>query len=449
MVGDGKPRRGVPRSVTSLPSDDKRPLQSRLMDAREENMHSESTAFFYPRSVFSYIITEASVAGELRRVLPEKKEEAEVVKLARDICAKTVVPAEDGKGRRRPEPKIRCFKRIFALLVLVKKTLAITDFMAAGVNDSDLPLEQVRRLDARKLFDLSRRSEPDKPLRKLFGEWDDGDMELFWERQWTVISPFLALRAERYKVWHYRLKPRVVLPFCQCSTHPVGATTDPVHSGFSHVFRVAIHPWHHNFQYSAGEGPLRKRESYSGLFAMKRLKSSTRQDFDQEVRMLRRCSQDKHAHLVSLLATYEHHGQFFLLFDWAECNLKEYWEKYPDASADDHAAVAWTADQCAGIASGIRWLHTAPSINRALQPGQQAVAGHHGDVKGENILWFPARPVAGETVARRNTGVLKLADFGLSAYGQYGNTSSVDGEARFIASPSFRAPESDANWNRA
>lgn len=64
--------------------------------------------------------------------------------------------------------------------------------------------------------------------------------------------------------------------------------------------------------------------------------------------------------------------------------------------------------------------------------------GRHGDIKPENILWFPDL----ETSGPNGFGTLKIADFGIV---EFSTQRAVDRRRRgFVAnSPSYRAPEND------
>lgn len=404
------------------------------MAARAENPIME--ARWFPRNVFSSIITKACVEDELRKAFPGQTSGVYISRLAHDICSR-------GHGRDRSQGKgyVVRYRRIFAILVLIKKTRAIEDFIEEGVSDSHLPLMQIARPNEGMIFDLRLRCEPSRSITNLFRDWDDADIEQFWSTQWAMIAPFFATNKAHNKVWHYSLKKKAILPFERID----GGAGQVRSGGFGQVSRVYIHPEHHNFRYDA----TGKRASYSGSFARKQLHSSLRETFDKEVEMLKKFSNDAHAHLVSLLVTYEQNGQFFLLFDWAQCNLKEYWEMVdPTPSANDQETVLWMGKQCKGIADGILRLHRYRSISGDATE-QATIFGHHGDIKEENILWFPADdagpgPAQDAAGARRNTGVLKLADFGVAGFSEH-NTSSMDGEAHFIASPSYRAPESDVD----
>jgi serine/threonine protein kinase len=70
---------------------------------------------------------------------------------------------------------------------------------------------------------------------------------------------------------------------------------------------------------------------------------------------------------------------------------------------------------------------------------EHPIFGRHGDIKPQNILWFPdTKPTPDAPV----NGVLKLSDFGLTKY--HRNSSRSKDQATSVeVSPTYRAPEVD------
>lgn len=167
--------------------------------------------------------------------------------------------------------------------------------------------------------------------------------------------------------------------------------------------------------------------------------------------MLKKFSGDAHPHLISLLATYERDETFYLIFPWAEADLMTYWKSQNPDPTFDTETVIWLAEQCRGIADGLTKLHKyetdlqdhaeAPQLPKIRcevdshephKPGQ--LYGRHGDIKPENILWFPSEN------GSRHKGILKISDFGLSElHTRYSKTK----ESRVANSPTYRPPECD------
>ncbi|KAK0706254.1 kinase-like domain-containing protein [Lasiosphaeria miniovina] len=185
--------------------------------------------------------------------------------------------------------------------------------------------------------------------------------------------------------------------------------------------------------------------------------------------MLKRFSgtvSDSGSHVISLLATYEQSASFYLIFPWAQADLSKYWMvNNPSPNFDEY--VYWVADQCLGLANGLRLIHsygitegpeeslssnadtrklsdavsTPFRVNRGSvqqliinESARNPYRGRHGDIKPENILWFidPSDP--------NDQGTLKISDFGVSEL-----------ETRLLATttntvpftPAYQPPEMD------
>lgn len=148
--------------------------------------------------------------------------------------------------------------------------------------------------------------------------------------------------------------------------------------------------------------------------------------------MLKMFSDDTHAHLISLLATYEHLKDYYLIFPWADGDLTRFWEVHHPNPVSDVATIKWVAEQCKGIAHGLVKIHTYQTSNSVCPNGaHEHRYGRHGDLKPENILWF--KDAKG--------GILKISDFGLSEYSTVHNRSKTISSV--ATSMSYRPPECD------
>lgn len=162
--------------------------------------------------------------------------------------------------------------------------------------------------------------------------------------------------------------------------------------------------------------------------------------------MLRRFTNEKNNHLISLLATYEHNDDYYLIFPWAQATLKTYWEeKHPNPSLDKQTVI-WVAEQCKGIAYGVLKIHqyTSVEVNKnELDPaaGQNVQFGHHGDIKPENILWFQDSRETTPGAQGFQRGTLKLTDFGLASINP--NRTVSRQLLGFPCSISYCAPEAE------
>jgi hypothetical protein len=97
------------------------------------------------------------------------------------------------------------------------------------------------------IFDLGRRGDPTVPLECFHG-WTALAIRRFEEWQWSTISPFFARGKGRKNVAHFRLQDQIILPFTSDSRRDADAYERlEFEGGFSQVFKVDIHPEHHDF----------------------------------------------------------------------------------------------------------------------------------------------------------------------------------------------------------
>lgn len=143
-------------------------------------------------------------------------------------------------------------------------------------------------------------------------------------------------------------------------------------------------------------------------------------------------SGDAHPHLISLLATYERFNRFYLVFPWAQADLKRYWSKINPEPPFGYENILWVATQCQGIAHGLLKIHQYES-SMSKKSGQ--LYGRHGDIKPENVLWFQ------DASGKDDMGTLKITDFGLTEFSKHSKTYKA--RSHLAVSPSYRPPECD------
>ncbi|KAF4835116.1 putative protein kinase [Colletotrichum tropicale] len=404
--------------VPRFPADDDEfedDLQDRIFEASREN--SRDRQDFLPKSQLDRLIHPSSVRVELKRRLPHLTEDI-INSYANRIChgrAETI-------DKSTTEDLVKSYQKVFAVLVLVKKVDTIELFLQEKVCDADLPLQRHQRDKdiGRRKFELRRKKQPGRRL-DCFRSWKLVTLRLFEQFQWVMVPPFFT-KGKRKNVQHYVLEPSTVLPFIFTEN-----ANNNRRGGYSLVYQADIHPDHHNFN-----DPQRNEQDTSkpskNTFAIKQLDSPSKEAFQKEVQILKKFSGDAHPHLISLLATFERERVFYLIFPWAGADLKTYWKSKNPTPTHDADTIMWMAEQCSGLAEGLTRLHqyetglndqTESLKNEYLAPnavfnsGKDAVRsgslyGRHGDIKPENILWFPEPNVSG------HKGVLKISDFGLS-----------------------------------
>lgn len=162
--------------------------------------------------------------------------------------------------------------------------------------------------------------------------------------------------------------------------------------------------------------------------------------------MLKLLGRREHTHLVSLLATFRLKKQYYLLFPYADSNLREYWKRTPLPDFSE-VTVLWTLSQCKAMASALHNVHEYRSTHhpssQAPLPSdagssdtsedEERLYGRHGDLKAENILWFLDE-------ARNERGHLVIADFGLTDFHKMATRSDVN-PGYINGTPSYEGPE--------
>jgi hypothetical protein len=218
-------------------------LQDRLFKEIDETRKAMSlvdreNTGFVPRLQQVRIMTESMVAEELSRI--EKSFEKD----ASTICG-YLAQHRDLRGSH--EHMDKSFRKVFATLLLIERPGEIRKFIEEGVCDADLPLRKSKESGKNaKTFSLYRRDAPGVSL-KCFERWKRATLEKFERYQWKLVAPFFS-RGEDDKARHWLFQDEVILPF----THQEHA-----HSGaHGKVFKVKIHPEHHDFNENKVSLPL-------------------------------------------------------------------------------------------------------------------------------------------------------------------------------------------------
>lgn len=137
-------------------------------------------------------------------------------------------------------------------------------------------------------------------------------------------------------------------------------------------------------------------------------------DFKKELRILDMLRNYPHNHIVTHLATWTHDDRYYMLFPYAEYNLRQYM-KWVSFGGPEKETILWLLAQFRGLASAIHNIHDLSSAegsstsstasNLAIPPArQEKKSGWHHDLKPENILYFSSKS--------SKLGTLRIADFG-------------------------------------
>ncbi|CAN9136435.1 unnamed protein product [Alternaria alternata] len=320
----------------------------------------------------------------------------------------SIVDRKSGRSRRRT----------LGVLVLMSKVAHIEHFIRENIWDDELPLE--RSAKSTKGCIRTRNSGNEG----LVNTWSRGDIELFCSYQQMFFVPFFDMRDHR--LCSYELQSNIRLPW-KVFDHKTNG-------GFGVVHRVEIHPSHHNFTISDS--------SVEPVFALKAMEAGDHKTYREELAALEKtCAQvHKEKHLIKLLLTFRHGEKFFLLFEWADGNLGEFWRLHPfrPMNLDDR----WAAEQCRGLARAVSRIHgltTWQKISRSSSFGSLDDAerdwGRHGDIKPENILWFKNYGT--------DSNLLVISDLGLTRYHSRFSKSFVPRSHIDGCSWAYRPPELD------
>lgn len=128
-------------------------------------------------------------------------------------------------------------QKIFAILTLMGQVQDAPAFIDAGLTDMHLPLCYERSVDSCDFYSSSNCiNKTPLPL-----QWQAKCFDLFDQYQVYMLSPFFEL--ERNEVPFYELHAKSVLPFIED-----GSKQRPQSGLHGTVYRVKIHPAHHNSQ---------------------------------------------------------------------------------------------------------------------------------------------------------------------------------------------------------
>ncbi|KAJ4246833.1 hypothetical protein NW762_013385 [Fusarium torreyae] len=222
------------------------------------------------------------------------------------------------------------------------------------------------------------------------------DRKLQWckcyaSNQWIFLAPTFNEHDFSYVFDKNERPPFVYIP-----------NPNPDGGHFGQVLKLGLRLDHLDFsQRTLDELQLKKKsdEEYCevGVKFMSTETSMSNSDvkkfYPRERDTLKRMRELDDPHLIKAIAAYEKGKSRCFIFPWAEGgNLDTFWRN--DRGHLDKDLVRWALDQMAGITGGIKKLH-AENIR-------------HGDIKPQNILYFP------NTGKRYGRGTLKIADVGLA-----------------------------------
>jgi serine/threonine protein kinase len=147
----------------------------------------------------------------------------------------------------------------------------------------------------------------------------------------------------------------------------------------------------------------------------------------------------KHDNLIELLLSYGINDNQYLIFPWADGDLKDYWSRTQnDPTLPQH--VQRLIGQCLGLAKGLCQVHHCHNFPRLHTFGTKTPftksrsKGRHGDIKPKNILYFAD--------GKGGPGRLVIADFTLMRFHSDATTSFTYAN-QVDLSTTYRPPEVD------
>ncbi|KIL90353.1 hypothetical protein FAVG1_06083 [Fusarium avenaceum] len=310
------------------------------------------------------------------------------IDVGKDIC---------GKGKTQKRIKI------LTILSLMEQPQYIKDFLKHGVFDDQLPI---------------------RSAAELFSDWRLPDADNFYNRQYVVLAPVLDFTTMDHKSF----SPGTPMPFLI----PLEWNSEGRHG---QVCKVKIHDQHQNW------GHRFASKARDSCYALKRFHMEANGNFEGERQALIRFSgpKGKHDNLIELLLSYRIDDNQYLIFPWADGDLKEYWSRTQnDPTSLQHAQRL--IGQCLGLAKGLCQVHHYHNSSRLHNAGAKALftrnrnRGRHGDIKPKNILYF----------ADENGGPerLVIADFTLMRF-HSDATTSITYANQVGFSSTYRPPEVD------
>ncbi|EMD95321.1 hypothetical protein COCC4DRAFT_205849 [Bipolaris maydis ATCC 48331] len=377
-------------------------FESTLRKRFEESLEVSKPAAgeYLPLDMFRNIFNPASIMLLLDERFPSPSKH-ELMKRFQNIIS------QDAKKTRT---------RILGVLVAMEGLDHLEEFVTEDIWDKDLPFKQ------------SRESTPNSKSSILDG-WNRNDRVLFYEYQRVFFVPFFDIHEKG--LCSYELDRETRLPWVSIEPKSTGGT--------GLVYQVEIHPSHHNFSKSGSTD--------NPKFALKEIDASEQRAYRKELHALEKtCAHAQtENHLIKLLLTFQHGNTFYLLFEWANGNLQQFWDTNPYIQRTPSNEL-WAAQQCLGLARAVSRIHGLSSWHevRRKKNGLNSIGsqyedksewGRHGDIKPENILWFEQHGTC-----RRH---LVISDLGLARYHTEFSKSLVPRAMIDGITWGYRAPEVD------
>jgi hypothetical protein len=337
------------------------------------------------------------------------------------------------------------FRRIFGILLMMKKPESIIEFVKLGIDDTYLPLTKkrsgkpfIRELEARGKGKVAR-----------IDSWNTCQYVDFGFHQYAFLTPFFA--RPQGKICHFRLdSEQIVLPIERDALFEHRGE----HRGPS-VSRIKFRPLSCDFSdfqvRTSSLSPLLSpphdsqqfRQEADGWYIMKTLSPKTSwKSFLSEVygwKLVNGQSKSK-LNIVPLLCTIESPGprsaktRYHLIFPSPSGDLTKLWATYPAGGDAKIHTPEWMARQCLAIADSLTAIHQNEKTKGLRIPGhakRKSRFMRRGDIIPDRLWWF--RSPTGDCEA----GTLALSNFGIEGEDIYPPLTWSSPEFSVIDDPRF------------
>lgn len=148
------------------------------------------------------------------------------------------------------------FRKVFAILILIRKPALIEKFVVNNMHDDRLPIKRDHQYEHARRFSGNVLDRHDR-LVECFQHWEPGDKEDFEKTQWELLAPSFKESRDSAEVIHYPLRSQQPLPFeiiSDAKAHGISnRPTDPISGqsdegmfgGSGKVTRIRIQRAHH------------------------------------------------------------------------------------------------------------------------------------------------------------------------------------------------------------
>ncbi|KAI5778771.1 kinase-like domain-containing protein [Geopyxis carbonaria] len=229
---------------------------------------------------------------------------------------------------------------ILALLIRVGMEDWIVQFFERSWSDEKLPLskDQLRELGGEALANCG-----------------------LYDEQYEYLAPVFE---KKYVISEGEWSTEIVLPFTKENPLRRG--------GYGSVYKVQLHP-----EYDDLEGT--DSNSKEGTFYARKELAYHVGDEEKKLEFTA-ATMVRHRNICPLLAAYRYGDKYNMIFPFADCNLREYWETKEAPIGRTHQRMEFLTE-IAALAKGLRRIH-----NAQCQEDGETLRGYHRDLKPTNIV---------------------------------------------------------------